>query len=201
MEHSEGKIQGAGGLELYVQSWRPDTDPIATLAFFHGLGEHCGRYQTLVDTLVARGYALYGFAKRASVAAEAVCDEPFVPSLVIPRAPLGVHGSPSLLQQNRLEDVCPQHTRQRLSPIAFYPVADNSACRLRLLGAISRTVAPAFWSASSAMRIVSKGGTAFPMSRAQAVRLFVDPKSKKSGKVCTRAASCGVITRRLEGWT
>jgi alpha-beta hydrolase superfamily lysophospholipase len=61
MEHTEGTFGGAGGLDLYLQSWHPDGDPVATLALVHGLGEHSGRYQNLVNYLVPRGYAVYGF--------------------------------------------------------------------------------------------------------------------------------------------
>ena len=64
MHHSEGTLQGVGGLDLYLQSWRPDGDPIATLALVHGLGEHSGRYQNVVNTLVPRGYAVYAFDLR-----------------------------------------------------------------------------------------------------------------------------------------
>jgi alpha-beta hydrolase superfamily lysophospholipase len=39
-------------------------EPVAALVLVHGLGEHCGRYQNLVDYLVPRGVALYGFDLR-----------------------------------------------------------------------------------------------------------------------------------------
>jgi alpha-beta hydrolase superfamily lysophospholipase len=64
MEHTEGTLEGVGGLNLYLQSWRPDGDPVAALAVLHGVGEHSGRYQNLVDYLVPRGYAVYGFDLR-----------------------------------------------------------------------------------------------------------------------------------------
>lgn len=64
MQHSEGTLQGADGLELYLQSWRPDETPVAALALVHGLGEHSGRYQNLVDYFVTRGYAIHSFDLR-----------------------------------------------------------------------------------------------------------------------------------------
>jgi alpha-beta hydrolase superfamily lysophospholipase len=64
MEHSEGTLEGVGGLNLHLQSWRSGGDSVAALALVHGLGEHSGRYQNLVDYLVPRGYAVYGFDLR-----------------------------------------------------------------------------------------------------------------------------------------
>jgi alpha-beta hydrolase superfamily lysophospholipase len=64
MEQLEGTFEGVGGMELYLQSWRPDGNPVAVVALVHGLGEHSGRYQNVVDYLVPRGYAVYGFDLR-----------------------------------------------------------------------------------------------------------------------------------------
>ncbi|HIE38300.1 MAG TPA: alpha/beta hydrolase [Anaerolineales bacterium] len=64
MEHSEGTFQGAGGLELYYQRWRPEREPRAVLAIVHGFGEHSGRYTNVVNHLVGQGYAIYGFDHR-----------------------------------------------------------------------------------------------------------------------------------------
>ncbi len=65
MRHDEGTFRGVGGLELYYQRWRPATEPPrAVLAIVHGFGEHSGRYINVVNHLVPRGYAVYGFDHR-----------------------------------------------------------------------------------------------------------------------------------------
>jgi len=46
------------GSELYYQSWIPEKKK-GVLAVVHGLAEHSGRYQFLVDYFVKRGWALY----------------------------------------------------------------------------------------------------------------------------------------------
>jgi len=64
MNHSEGTFQAAGGLELYYQKWQPERAPRAILAIVHGFGEHSGRYDTVVNHLISRGFAIYGFDHR-----------------------------------------------------------------------------------------------------------------------------------------
>ena len=64
MQHTENTFTGHDGLELYYQSWRPDTAPKATLIIVHGLGDHSGRYLNLVTPLVADNYAIYAFDNR-----------------------------------------------------------------------------------------------------------------------------------------
>lgn len=64
MKHQQGRFRGAGGIELFYQSWSPDEAPTATVALVHGLGEHSGRYQNVVDCFVPRGWAVYGFDHR-----------------------------------------------------------------------------------------------------------------------------------------
>jgi alpha-beta hydrolase superfamily lysophospholipase len=64
MQHEEKTFTGHDGLELYTQSWRPDTEPKAALIIVHGLGDHSGRYMNLVKPLVAEGYAIYAFDNR-----------------------------------------------------------------------------------------------------------------------------------------
>lgn len=64
MEHREGSFVGAGGLELFSQSWRPAGETRAVLAIVHGMGEHSGRYGNVVEALVPRGYAVHGFDLR-----------------------------------------------------------------------------------------------------------------------------------------
>lgn len=64
MQHEEGTFKGVGDLTLFWQAWLPDESPRAVLAIVHGFGEHCGRYRHLVDYLVPRGFAVYGFDLR-----------------------------------------------------------------------------------------------------------------------------------------
>ena len=64
MEYKEGTFQGAGGLELYCQSWWPENAPRAILAIIHGFGEYSGRYTNVVSQLIPQGYAIYGFDLR-----------------------------------------------------------------------------------------------------------------------------------------
>ena len=55
---------GADGLELHSSCWRPRGDARAVVALVHGLGEHAGRYSTLVTHLTAAGFAVGGFDHR-----------------------------------------------------------------------------------------------------------------------------------------
>ncbi len=64
MQHLEGIIQRGPGQDLYYQRWSPDQDPKASLIIVHGFGEHSGRYQNLIDTLVPQGFAIYAMDNR-----------------------------------------------------------------------------------------------------------------------------------------
>jgi acylglycerol lipase len=64
MEHEEGTFNGHKGVSLYYQCWLPAGTPRAVLLVNHGLAEHSGRYINLVNYLVPRGYAIYGFDHR-----------------------------------------------------------------------------------------------------------------------------------------
>ncbi len=63
VKHEEWQFEGKGGVSLYAQSWTP---PVARRAMVvvHGLGEHSGRYQNIVDHFTPRGFAVYGFDHR-----------------------------------------------------------------------------------------------------------------------------------------
>ncbi len=52
MQHQEGTFTGSGELELYYQCWLPFEPPRAVLAIVHGIGEHGGRYNHVVDRMV-----------------------------------------------------------------------------------------------------------------------------------------------------
>lgn len=64
MRHSEGTLEGYGGIELYYQRWLPEGRPRAALAVVHGYAEHSGRYGNVVDWFVPRNYAVYAFDLR-----------------------------------------------------------------------------------------------------------------------------------------
>lgn len=64
MQHVEGRIAGVGGVELYWQGWLPERTAAGVLLLCHGMGEHSGRYTTVVDTLVPDGWAVYGLDHR-----------------------------------------------------------------------------------------------------------------------------------------
>lgn len=75
MQHQEDSFTGYEGLTLFYQSWHPEEETRAVLIIVHGLGEHGGRYEHVVNHLVPKGYAIYaldhrghGRSERAGVA-------------------------------------------------------------------------------------------------------------------------------------
>jgi alpha-beta hydrolase superfamily lysophospholipase len=58
MRHDEGTFAGAGGVEIYWQSWTPAGTPRASVVIAHGGSEHSGRYGYVVERLVAAGFAV-----------------------------------------------------------------------------------------------------------------------------------------------
>jgi len=60
----EGTFKGAEGVELFSVCWRPLGEPRAVVALVHGIGEHSGRYSTLVTHLTAAGFAVCSFDLR-----------------------------------------------------------------------------------------------------------------------------------------
>ncbi len=61
MKHKEDNFKGYKDFNLYYQCWLPDDSTRAILLVAHGLAEHSGRYQNLVDYFVPKGYAVYSF--------------------------------------------------------------------------------------------------------------------------------------------
>jgi alpha-beta hydrolase superfamily lysophospholipase len=59
MRHHEGYFQGPRSKQIYYQSWLPDSDPRAILLIVHGIQEHSGRYQNVVDHFTPLGYGVY----------------------------------------------------------------------------------------------------------------------------------------------
>ncbi len=64
IEHRETTFHGAGGLELYFQAWQPNGALRGVVAIVHGLGEHSGRYSSLVEALTDHGLAVTTFDLR-----------------------------------------------------------------------------------------------------------------------------------------
>ncbi len=64
MEHVAGRLAGVEGVELYWQGWLPGGGARGVLLICPGMGEHSGRYKTVVDTLVPDGWAVYGMDHR-----------------------------------------------------------------------------------------------------------------------------------------
>jgi len=64
MKTFESEMAGRDGITFFIQGWEPDTDPRASLALIHGLGEHTGRYAHVGRAMTDLGYALVGFDLR-----------------------------------------------------------------------------------------------------------------------------------------
>lgn len=62
--HVEGRLSGVGAVDLFWQGWLPDDEPTGVLLVSHGIGEHSGRYASVVETLVPDGWAVYGLDHR-----------------------------------------------------------------------------------------------------------------------------------------
>ncbi len=64
MKHHEASFKGSGDLDIYYQSWAPDSESRAIIALVHGIGEHSGRYMNVVNHFVPLGYTIYGIDHR-----------------------------------------------------------------------------------------------------------------------------------------
>jgi acylglycerol lipase len=60
----EEKIDGVGGLKIFVRSKRPAGKPKAVVAIVHGFNSHSGHYFWVIDQLVAEGLAVYALDLR-----------------------------------------------------------------------------------------------------------------------------------------
>jgi acylglycerol lipase len=70
MDHRTDTFQGAGGVKLAEQSWRPAAPVKASLVIIHGLKDHSSRYAELARHLVEDGYAVYAFDLRGHAHSE-----------------------------------------------------------------------------------------------------------------------------------
>ncbi len=64
IHHKQGTFPGVGKLQLYYQSWYPEEKVKAILAIVHGLGAHSDRYKNVIQHLIPKQYAVYGFDLR-----------------------------------------------------------------------------------------------------------------------------------------
>ncbi len=62
--HRTGSFRGAGGVDLYEQSWHPRGSTRAVLVVHHGLKDYSDRYSDLARRLTGRGVAVYAYDMR-----------------------------------------------------------------------------------------------------------------------------------------
>jgi alpha-beta hydrolase superfamily lysophospholipase len=60
----EESIEGAGGLTIFVRSWRPASTPRAAVVICHGVNSHSGQYFWVAEQFVASGLAVYALDLR-----------------------------------------------------------------------------------------------------------------------------------------
>lgn len=61
VEHTKGMWKSFDGIELFTQTWQPESSPKAVINLIHGLGEHTGRYNSWAAMFVEKGYAFRSF--------------------------------------------------------------------------------------------------------------------------------------------
>ena len=66
MHHQEGTFKGSDDLTLYYQCWHPEAPVRAVLAIVHGLGGHSAQFGNVIQALVPKHYAIYGFDARGN---------------------------------------------------------------------------------------------------------------------------------------
>ena len=64
MTEATGFFTGAGGRQIFWQSWTPEDGPRGVIVLVHGAGEHSGRYGHVVARLVDEGYAVHALDHR-----------------------------------------------------------------------------------------------------------------------------------------
>jgi acylglycerol lipase len=60
----EESLEGAGGLKIFIRSWRPDSQPRAVVVLSHGFNSHSGYYLWAAEQLLAGGFAVYALDYR-----------------------------------------------------------------------------------------------------------------------------------------
>jgi glycerol kinase len=59
IKHSNGHFPASDGLNLFCQSWQPETAPRSLIILIHGLCEHSSRYDHVGNSLALAGHAVY----------------------------------------------------------------------------------------------------------------------------------------------
>ena len=59
MVPNEETFEGAGGLKIFMRSWRPAGAPKAIVVISHGFNSHSGQYLWVAEQLAAKGFAVY----------------------------------------------------------------------------------------------------------------------------------------------
>jgi alpha-beta hydrolase superfamily lysophospholipase len=59
MKHDEGHLKTNNKDNIYYQFWLPEKEIKAVLLIVHGLAEHSGRYENIINWFVPLGYAVY----------------------------------------------------------------------------------------------------------------------------------------------
>jgi acylglycerol lipase len=60
----EERVQSAGGVQIYLRSWRPAGKPRAVVVICHGVNSHGGQYIWAAEQLVAGGLSVYALDLR-----------------------------------------------------------------------------------------------------------------------------------------
>lgn len=61
MKYNDTRLPASGDLEIYTQTWSPDSEPKAHVVIVHGYLEHSGRYAHLAEYLVTCGLSVTAF--------------------------------------------------------------------------------------------------------------------------------------------
>jgi len=61
---SEGKFEGAGGLNIFTRTWRPEGEARGVVVIVHGFNSHSGQYLWVGEQLAAVGLAVYALDLR-----------------------------------------------------------------------------------------------------------------------------------------
>lgn len=65
MTHATSTLAGAGGGQIFWQSWTPEETPArGVVVVVHGFGEHSNRYEHVAERLVAEGHVTYALDHR-----------------------------------------------------------------------------------------------------------------------------------------
>jgi len=60
----EERLESAGGLKIFVRTWRPERKAQAVVVLCHGFNSHGGQYVWAAEQLVASGYTVYALDLR-----------------------------------------------------------------------------------------------------------------------------------------